>query len=92
MDKIKTIFCWAYVQWLSKAVNEKTDPLVILLDAGFGSECKYCMATRALLFGLGLGLITRLDAWSALGLVLVVTAVALTMGEKYWLCKVEAEK
>ena len=88
METFKQLFCWVYAQWLSKAANEKTDPLVVVMEAAFGSVCKYCFALRALLFGLGLGLVTRLDAWSAPGLVFVITSIALTLGERYWLCPI----
>lgn len=56
-------------------------PLVRLLDFLFESECKYCMATRALVFGLGLGL----GGWCGVGLIAV--AVGLTFFERF--CKGE---
>jgi hypothetical protein len=80
---MKTIFCWVYKQWLSKAVNERSDPLVRLLDMLFGSECKYCFAIRCLTFGIGLGM------FNFIGLVLMVLSVLVTLGEKYLLCEVK---
>jgi hypothetical protein len=77
---VKTLFCWLYNQWLSKAVDQKTDPLVVALDWAFGSECKYCMAVRALMFGIGLGL------FDLFGLVLMALSLLLTLGERHWLC------
>ena len=77
---LKKTFCWLYDQWLSKAVNERSDPLVRLLDTLFGSECKYCMAARCLAFGVGLGMFN----W--LGLILMALAILMTLGERYWLC------
>ncbi len=54
-------------------------PLVRLLDFLFESECKYCMATRAAVFGFGLALAN----W--LGLALILVAVGLTFFERF--CK-----
>ena len=54
-------------------------PLVRSLDFLFGSECKYCMASRALVFGVGLGV----GGWIGMGLVAV--AVALSVIERF--CK-----
>jgi hypothetical protein len=81
---LKRTFCWLYNKWLSKAVNEKSDPLVRLLDAIAGSECKYCMAVRAGMIGIGIGLF---NCW---GLGLIVTAILLTIGERKWLCDVKS--
>jgi hypothetical protein len=83
MNKIKKMFCWMYYAWLSKVVDSKSDPLVIVLDWLFGSSCKYCMTTRALLFGVGVGL------GGLIGVVLMITAVLLTLGEKLWLCEIK---
>lgn len=80
---MKKLFCYAYNLWLSKLVDEKSDPLVVLLDFLFSSSCKYCMAVRALVFGVGLGLAN----W--FGVALVALALACTLGEKYWLCEVK---
>jgi hypothetical protein len=54
-------------------------PLVRLLDAAFGSECKYCMTTRALVCGFGLGV------GGVIGSALVITAIVLTVFEYF--CK-----
>jgi hypothetical protein len=82
---MKVIFCWLYNQWLSKAVDQKTDPLVVALDWSLGSSCKYCMAVRALMFGIGLGL------FNVFGLVLMALAVLMTFGERSWLCELPKE-
>ena len=54
-------------------------PLVRVLDFLFQSECKYCMAMRAGVFGFGLALAN----W--LGLALILVAVGLTVFERF--CK-----
>jgi hypothetical protein len=79
---MRKLFCKVYAIWLAKLVGTKQQPTVRLLDLVVGSECKYCMAVRCLVLGVGIG---RMDLW---GLVLVVTAIALTLGERYWLCEV----
>lgn len=56
-------------------------PLVRMLDFLFQSECKYCMATRALVFGVGVGI----GGW--LGGSLIAVAVGLTFFERF--CKGE---
>lgn len=61
--------------WFSKLVYEGA-PLVRLLDWAVGSECKYCMACRAFVAGVGI----TAPHWS--GWVLVAGAVALTLLEK----------
>lgn len=87
MDKIKTIFCWFYAQWISKAVNEKTDPLVIVMDKLWASPCKYCFASRVGVAGAGFGALLRLDVWGiVLGALLFATSVFLTYGERRFLC------
>lgn len=84
----KRLFCWLYDQWLSKAVNEKSDPLVVVLDYLFGSECKYCMAVRALLFGVGLGTMCFAHGWyAAVGVLVSMLVVLMTIGERLWLCE-----
>lgn len=94
----KRIFCWLYDQWLSKAVNEKSDPLVRLLDLIAGSECKYCMAVRCLMVGFGGGLVSAVfyhfffgvaATLGVAGIVLCCLAFLMTLGEKYWLCEVK---
>jgi hypothetical protein len=95
---LKRLFCWLYEQWLSKAVNEKSDPLVKLLDFLAGSECKYCMAVRCVMLGLGAGFVSSVFyhylagvaiTLGVLGVVLSVLAILFTLGEKYWLCEVK---
>jgi hypothetical protein len=79
----KRLFCWIYDQWLSKAVNDKNDPLVIFLDFTTGSSCTYCMATRAVMLGIGIGLFD----WY--GLSLIALSLIFTLGEKKWLCDIK---
>jgi hypothetical protein len=83
---LKRSFCWLYDQWLSKAVNAKTDPLVRLLDFVAGSECKYCMAVRCLMLGFGSALIFLCPL---AGLAILALAFLFTLGERYWLCVVK---
>lgn len=81
------VFCWLYFQWISKAVGSKSAPLVRALDLLFGSECKYCMSVRAFLAGTGVGLSFVGSFLSFFfGVALVALAVALTLGERRWLC------
>jgi hypothetical protein len=81
-QKLKALSCklFTYVKEKGYAylIYERS-PLVRLLDFMFQSECKYCMATRALVFGIGLGF----GGW--IGLSLVVVAVGLTFFERF--CK-----
>jgi hypothetical protein len=77
---MKKLFCLLYDLWLSKFVDEKTDPLVVLLDFIIGSSCKYCMAVRGIMVGLGLGL------FNLFGLGLIALAILFTIAEKHWLC------
>ena len=72
------LFGWAKGQGYKHLVYPGA-PLVRLLDFLFQSECKYCMATRAGVFGIGLGLAN----WFGLGL--IVIAVGLTFFERF--CK-----
>lgn len=74
-------FAWAKGKGYKYLVYEGA-PLVRSLDFLFGSECKYCMATRALVCGIGLGMAD----W--LGLALIVIAVGLTFFERF--CKGES--
>ena len=88
---MKTLFCKIYGLWLAKLVATQSDPLVVALDALFGgpATCRYCAITRALMFGAGLPLL-----WFAplLGSALIVVAVALTLGERYWLCSLPEKR
>ena len=84
---LSNLFCWVYNQWLSKAVNDKTDPLVRLLDFVAGSECKYCMAVRCLLIGVGVALPVG-GGWCILaGFASAGVAIVMTVGERRWLCE-----
>lgn len=87
---MKTIFCWIYKQWLSKAVNERSDPLVRLIDTLSGSECKYCMGVRQWFNGLGFGLLLT-DYWYV-GLGFIVSAYLMTLLEKNWLCELNEKE
>jgi hypothetical protein len=71
-------YAWAEKHWFAKLVYVGS-PLVRLLDASVGSECKYCMAFRALMVGFGLGI------GGVAGAFLVVSALVLTLVEH--ICK-----
>jgi hypothetical protein len=86
---MKNIFCWLYSQWLSKAVDSKDDPLVRVIDALAGSECKYCTAMRMCAMGLGMGLIVAGGVAAYIGIALNALALLMTLGERYWLCEVK---
>jgi hypothetical protein len=89
---VKQIFCWLYSQWLAKAVDSKSDPLVSLLDAIAGSNCKYCMAVRTGMIGFGLAVVLRFDWWGWVGGALIWLAILMTLGERYWLCDIKDKK
>ena len=86
MRHVRRIFCWLYAQWLSKLVDQKTDPLVIAIDFVAGSNCKYCMAVRMFCIGFGLAL------WSWLGFALITLTLLATLGERHWLCGINDAK
>jgi hypothetical protein len=80
--KLQAIACKAFAYAKEKGykyVVYEGAPLVRSLDFLFQSECKYCMASRAVVFGLGLGF----GGW--IGLALVGIAVGLTVIERF--CK-----
>ena len=79
---MKHLFCTLYYSWLTHFVQPGS-VLVRLMDATLTSKCKYCMACRAFLMGAGAALLY--PHW-AVGLVLILTAVGLTWGERLWLC------
>ena len=79
---MKHLFCTLYYSWLTHFVQPGS-VLVRLMDATLTSKCKYCMACRAFLMGAGVAL---LYPHEAVGLVLILTAVGLTWGERLWLC------
>ena len=87
---LKKTFCWLYDQWLSKAVNKRSDPLVRLIDAISGSECKYCLGVRQWFSGLGFGLL--LTSYWYVGLGFIVGAYLMTLGEKHWLCDLKGKE
>lgn len=81
-NKLKLLSCKLFAYAKSKGYTHliyEGAPLVRLLDFLFQSECKYCMATRALVFGLGVGL----GGW--FGVMLIAVAVGLTFFERF--CK-----
>jgi hypothetical protein len=82
---MKNLFCKLYALVLSKVFDQQTDPLVRLYNALIGSSCKYCMATRAGMIGLGVGM------FNLYGLALIALAVGFTVGERRWLCDVPAK-
>ena len=82
MNKLKSLSCKLFCRAKElgyKYVIYQGAPLVRLLDLLFESECKYCMATRALVFGFGLALA------NLLGVALILVAVGLTAFERF--CK-----
>lgn len=82
--KIKAAFCKVFSRikkWGYDHIVYEGAPLVRWLDKCFGSECKYCMAARALVCGIGLGMAD----W--LGLTMIAVAVGLTFFERF--CKGE---
>jgi hypothetical protein len=82
---MKKLFCWIYATWLVKAVDSKSDPAVVIVDALFASGCKYCMIYRSIFFTMGICL-SYISFWF---LLLPVLSVLCTYGEKYWLCDLE---
>lgn len=79
---LKRLFCWTYDTWLSKAVGTKQAPLVRALDFVAGSECKYCMAVRCLIFGAGLAITASGGVWVVVGLALAAVPVLMAVGER----------
>ena len=73
-------YAWLEKHWFDKLVYTNS-PLVRVLDFTTGSECKYCMATRALILGLGFGLAVSCGLSGAVGVVLMLLAVFLTLAE-----------
>lgn len=67
-------YAWAEKHWFAKLMYPGA-PLVRLLDASVGSQCKYCMAFRALMVGFGLGF------GGVTGAILVIGALVLTLVE-----------
>ena len=82
MKSLKSLFCALYSRWMATAVQPGSW-LVRAMDATITSQCKYCMAARAVILTAGVFLLYFL--WW-LGALLIFTAVALTWGERYWLC------
>lgn len=73
-------YAWAEKHWFAKLVYVDS-PMVKAMDAMMGSKCKYCMAARALMFGLGLGLAVSGGFAALIGLILIVAAFLLTQAE-----------
>lgn len=76
-----------YYFWIAGFVQPGS-PLVQFMDLTLTSECKYCMACRAVLLGVG---VTLLFTCWVVGLVLISIAVGLTWGERVWLNEPPAE-
>ena len=87
---MKHIFCKFYNFFLSTLVDSKDDPLVKFIDAVAGSVCKYCMAVR--MFMLGVGITALVFGAYVLGFLIVVLPVLFTYGEKHWLCELTGGK
>ena len=87
MNTFKTLGCKAY-SWLEKHWFAKImypgAPLVKLMDWTIGSECKYCMAFRAVMIGFGLGFCLGfgLGIGGVFGVVLVIAALLLALFER----------
>ena len=93
MDRLKTAFCWLYTNWMKHAVGSKDSLVVRVLDKLFGSECRYCMSVRTLIAGVGIGVLLRGEFWSLVfGVGLVAVSLALTYGERNWLCELEGKQ
>ena len=75
-------YAWLEKQWFDKLVYTDS-PLVRSLDFSIGSECKYCMATRALILGLGYGLTASGGVLGYVGAALVLLALLLTLAENF---------
>ena len=79
----KTLFCKLYYAWIAKAVQPES-PLVRGMDMLITSQCKYCMALRAVLSTVGIMLMY--PHW-IIGSCLILLTLALTWGERMWLCE-----
>jgi Na+-transporting NADH:ubiquinone oxidoreductase subunit NqrD len=84
---VARVFCSVFVFWKANATATKNDPLVKFLDS-FVSGCVYCWLVRALLLGLGVGLLVG-GHW-VLGPGLIVLPWLFAWGERRWMCE-EAE-
>jgi hypothetical protein len=76
---MKTLFVKLHEFWEEKFLYSLDAPLVKILDLLVIGDCAYCAVVRALLIGLGAGLFN----W--FGLVLVIIAILLRMGERKYL-------
>ena len=74
-NKVKKLYHTLEVFWFSHLVYTNA-PLVRALDATIGSNCKYCMASRGVMLGAGIGLAN----W--VGVLFVLAALILTLFEK----------
>lgn len=80
---IKSAFCYVYIFWLSKFVDQETDPIPRAFNALWGGKCRYCREARAFLMGAGF-VLSFFWFWS--GLFLQCMVYAMTVGERKWLC------
>lgn len=84
---MKKWFCYVYDVWLRRVVGSEKSPLVKVMDFLWGSSCKYCMACRVGIAGLGTAAIIFGGVPATIfGGALVVLSFALTAGERYWVC------
>lgn len=84
---MRRFVCYLYAKWLAHVVATKQSPWVVTIDKLWGGGCQYCSITRALLAGLGLGVLTRFDLLGSLcGAGLLALSFALTYVERRWLC------
>jgi len=80
MRKIKSIASIVFAKTKDagyKYIVYERSPLVRFVDFMFESECAYCMATRAMVFGLGVGI------GGVVGLLLAACAIGMTFFERF---------
>ena len=75
------LYAWLEHHWFARLVYE-CSPLVRMLDATVGSECKYCMACRATMVGVALGLVVADVSFVWVSALLAAAAVVLTFFER----------
>jgi len=87
---MKNWYCYVSNIWFASVVASDKSPLVRIMDFLWGSTCKYCMAVRVGIagFGVAAAIFGGVPA-TILGGFLVALSVALTIGERYWLCGTE---
>lgn len=84
---MKKWFCYVSNIWLHTIVGSPKSPLPKIMDFLWGSECKYCMATRVGIAGFGIAafIFGGVQA-KVFGLFLIALSVALAVGERHWNC------